>query len=71
MSISQLATKTELKRGLMGYFDINEDIGDTYMIEVGNVNSDAEFPLKEMYKIDEECVDAMVEYIFKYHVNRV
>lgn len=54
MIIANLATKTELKRGLMGYFEVNEDIGDTYMIEVGNENSDATFQLKEMDKVDED-----------------
>ena len=64
-----LATKQEIKNALMGYFEVNEDIGNVYVIEGDDSNEDT-FTMSEMDKIDEHYINNIIEYMFKYHVGK-
>lgn len=67
--ISKLASKQELKNGLMEYFEVNEDIVDVYMIETSL--DIEEIDLRDLEKVDENIVDRIVDYIFKFHVKGI
>ena len=66
--IAKLASKQELKEGLMGYFEVNEDMGDMYLVEVFEEDMNSCFDLNDMDKIDEKKVENIVDFIFKYYV---
>lgn len=53
----------------MGYFEVNEDIGDVYMIETSL--DIEEIDLRDLEKVDENIVDRIVDYIFKFHVKGI
>ena len=66
MLTSKLASKQELKNGLMGYFEVNEDITNVYMIETSLDIEDIETMDLEM--VDENIIDKMIDYIFRFYV---
>ena len=66
MLTSKLASKQELKNGLMGYFEVNEDITNVYMIETSLDIEDIETMDLEM--VDENIINKMVDYIFRFYV---
>ena len=69
--ISKLASKEELKNGLMDYFDVNSNTGRTYTIGLINERMDDCFDVSDMDEINEAYIYDIVEYIFKYHVKSV
>lgn len=68
MIINKLASKEELKQGLMDYFDAKDNVSTTYTIGLIEERLDDCFDVSDMDEINEVYIDDIVEYIFKHHV---
>lgn len=66
--IVNVASKEELKQGLMDYFDVKDDSSTTYSIDLIKERRDDCFDVSDMDEINETYIDDIVEYIFKHHV---
>ena len=59
--------KQELKNGLIDYFEVKGRDSTTYSINITNDRKDDCFDVSDFDEINEQYVDDIVEYIFKYH----
>ena len=63
--ISKLASKEEVKEGLMRYFGVSSKDSKSYYVSLCEERLDDCFDISDMDEIDENRIDYIIEYIFK------
>lgn len=69
--LSKLASKDEIRQGLISYFCVNESDNKSYYIGLCEERMDDCFDVSDMDEINQDEIERIIDYIFRCHVKEI